>query len=132
MKGSAYIFVLGAILVTTILLLSALKQSTNARKKVFHTNAHLVAANLKDACITYLFHRVKSWPFDHKRDIELEDGNLSLPDGTCSWKTENLDSLRFSFLVRGQNKEIKSEVRLLIQGSESSRGIRWKYGLERP
>lgn len=132
MKGSAYLLVLGSILILTILLLSALKRSTSARKKVFHTSAHLFTANLKDSCITYLFHKVKSWPFDQVSEIPIEDGDISLPDGTCSWQVENSGARRFIFLVRSQNEKIISEARLVIQGSENSRGIHWKYSLETP
>jgi len=132
MKGSAYLFVIGSILIATILLLSALKQSGGTRKKVFHIKSHLFSANLRDACATFLFHQIKTWPFDQRREISLENGDLSLPEGSCSWEIEAQDSRSFQFLVTGVHEKIESKVRLKIRGAENYRGIRWSYTVEEP
>ena len=130
MKGSAYLFVLGSMLVVMILLVSALKQSTATTKKVVHTLSHVMAANNRDSCITFLFHRIKVWPFESRPELILENSDLSLPSGTCSWETEYRDSRNFEFVVTGVHNDIETRIRLKIRGGETHRGIQWRYGVE--
>ena len=68
--GSAYLFVLGIIVIAMFILMASMRRSVESNKQTFSIEQHTIAQNQLDSCETFIFHVVKTWPFDKHPELE--------------------------------------------------------------
>ena len=128
--GSAYLVILATIVVAMFLLMASMQRSVDSSKQTFSIENHTIANNALNSCITYIFHHIKTWPFDNKAELVLPQNNISIEDSSCKFELINSDLRTFEFEVTVQYKELTKTRRLFIKGNESRQGIEWNYSLE--
>jgi len=129
-RGSAYLFVIAALTVVMILLLASMRKTTENAKQVFHIEKHLKSRNLRDSCVTWIFHKIKTFPFDKSADFSLETDEVKMGSGQCEFTPEYADSRRFDYQVLARYKDLEKQILIKIQGQESQRGIQWNLQVE--
>lgn len=124
--GSAYLFVLGIIVIAMFILMASMRRSVESNKKTFSIEQHTIAQNQLDSCEIFIFHVVKTWPFDQHPKLEFEDNQIEIDSYTCSWIRLDSSSRRFDFEITTQHLDIKKSQMFRIEGLESQSGIQWK------
>ena len=128
--GSAYLAVLATIVVAMFLLVASMQRSVDSSKQTFSIENHTITNNSINSCITYIFHHVKTWPFDSKAELILPDNKVTFGESSCTFKLLNSDLLNFDFEVRAQYKKLEKVKLLTVSGKESDRGIQWEYSIQ--
>jgi hypothetical protein len=131
-QGSAYLFVIGTLTVVMLLLLSSLRRSSEGTKHLFIIQDHWMVRNIRDSCTTWIFHKIKTWPFDKKGNFHLAENELEMGLGQCVFSSEFSDSRRFDFKILARYKALEKEIWVEIKGQESSRGIQWSMQAKKP
>jgi len=107
--------------------MASMQRSVDSTKQTFSIENHTMANNALNSCVTYIFHHIKTWPFDNKAELVLPQNNISIEDSSCNFKLINSDLRTFEFEVTGKYKELTKTKRLFVSGKESNRGIQWNY-----
>lgn len=128
-RGSAYLFVLGIIVVALFILMASMRRSVESSKQTFSIEEHTISQTMLDSCVTYVFHVVKTWPFHQKPQLAFEDGNIEITGNPCNWKLVESDSRRFVFEITSSFKKITKTQKILIDGDESYPGIQWRRSI---
>ena len=126
-SGTAYLVVLATIVVAMFLLMASMQRSVDSTKQTFSIENHTMANNALNSCITYIFHHIKTWPFDNKAELVLPQNNIIIEDSSCNFKLINSDLRTFEFEVTVKYKELSKTKKLFVSGKESNRGIQWDY-----
>ena len=124
-NGSAYLAVLATIVVAMFLLMASMQRSVDSSKQTFSIENHTITNNSINSCITYIFHHIKTWPFDSKAVLILPNNEITLGESSCRFKLLNSDLLTFDFELRAQYKKLEKVKLLTVSGRESDRGIQW-------
>jgi hypothetical protein len=122
-KGSAYLFVLGAIVVTMLLLVFSLKKTVNTRKEQFSIENHLRASNAADSCVAYIYHQFKVNPQLAKDQV------LELDSGKCEIKIESSDGNIHKVKITGESEGMKMSRLVRIKGYETETRSQWEMEL---
>lgn len=126
-RGSAYLFVCGIILVTSLILSFSLKRTTQSRQTLFNVQAHLKAKNNLDSCITLIFHAVKQFHAENDGEFAAETGELNLSEtGLCRFELRESYYLNYEFMITAQEAEIQKKALLTIKGTEGYDRISWE------
>lgn len=130
-SGSAYLFVLGIIVIAMLILMASMRRSVDSNKQTFSIEQHIVAQNRLDSCEAFVFHVVKTWPFDQRPELEFADSQIEIDSYECAWKRLDDSSRRFDFEIRTQHLEILKLKKVRIEGAEFQTGIQWrKFNLD--
>ena len=84
--GSAYLAVLATIVVAMFLLMASMQRSVDSSKQTFSIENHTITNNSINSCITYIFHHIKTWPFDRKVELTLPDNKITLGESSCRFQ----------------------------------------------
>jgi|GEM_PF-1036188 len=125
-RGSAYLLILGTMIVVMFLMLFTLKRSTNSAKKIFLLEEHLRAQNLLDSCKTIGYHFVVNYPFDKKMQLELPTNRFEIKDGYCELTLKEQDGYYLDFEIEASFESILKKENMWMRGVANSRGIQWK------
>jgi hypothetical protein len=126
-EGSAYLFVCGIILVTSLILSFSLKRTTQSRQTLFNVQAHLKAKNNLDSCTALLFHAIKQFHAENDGEFAAETGELKLSEtGLCSFELREGYYLQYEFMITAQEGEIQKKALITMKGTEGYDRISWE------
>tara|TARA_Y100001968_G_C19223762_1_gene651053 strand:+ start:222 stop:635 length:414 start_codon:yes stop_codon:yes gene_type:complete len=129
-RGSAYLVVLATIVVAMFLLMASMERSVDSSKKTFSIENHIITNNCLNSCAVYIFHQIKTWPFDKRSEFILPKNQVAIEDTTCKIRPLEADLRNFSFELQASYKDISKSSQLVIIGKESYKGIQWDYFIQ--
>ena len=129
-RGSAYLGVLATIVVAMFILMASMQRSVDSSKKTFSIENHTITNNCLNSCAVYIFHQIKTWPFDKTAEFALPKNQIAISDATCKIRPLEADLRNFSFELQASFKDISKSSQLVIIGKESYKGIQWDYFIQ--
>ena len=129
-RGSAYLVVLATVVVAMFLLMASMQRSVDSSKKTFSIENHTITNNCLNSCAVYIFHQIKTWPFDKTSEFVLPKNQITIGDATCKIRPLEADLRNFSFELQASYKDISKSSQLVIIGKESYKGIQWDYFIQ--